>query len=78
MKKTVITVIMLAASAGLITWQLIANKKEIDSKMVVKTTVESISVLTADVQKRSTETGLSLTGVTEANQVVMVASKASG
>ena len=78
MKKIIVTVAILIVCAGLITWKLFANKKEINSKAEVKTTIENIAVTTADVQKQSSETGLSLTGVTEANQTVMVASKASG
>lgn len=80
MKKAtvIITATVIAICVGLITWKLIANKKEIDSKMVVKSTIESISVTTAPVQKQSIKTSLSLTGVTEANQIVMVASKATG
>lgn len=78
MKKIIITVAVIVVSAGLITWKLYANKKEINSKAEVKTTVESIAVTTADVQKQSSATGVSLTGVTEANQTVMVSSKASG
>lgn len=78
MKKIIITLSVIVVSAGLITWKLYANKKEINIKAEVKTTVESISVTIADVQKQSLETDLILTGITEANQMVMVASKASG
>ena len=80
MRKTtvIITVAVVAICAGLITWKLIANKKEIDSKTAVKSTIENTSVTTAQVQKQSAETSLNFTGVTEANQVVRVVSKATG
>lgn len=80
MKKGTIIIIVavIVICAGLITWRLIANKNEIDSHNVVKTAVESIAVTTVDVQKQSTHSNLSFTGITQANQIVRVASKASG
>ncbi len=78
MKKIITTIAILLVVAGLISWKLIANKKEINSKAEVKVTTEAIAVTVAEVQKQSAETTLSLTGITEANQTVMVASKANG
>ncbi len=78
MKKIITIVAILAVVTGLISWKLVDNKREIDSKAEVKVTTEAIAVTVADVHKQSAENTLSLTGITEANQVVMVASKASG
>ncbi len=78
MKKIITIVTILLVVTGLISWKLVANKKEIDSKAEVKVTTEAIAVSVAEVQKQSAESTLNLTGITEANQVVMVASKASG
>lgn len=78
MKKIVITVAAVVTCAGLMTWKLVTNKKEINSKSEVKTTTEAIAVSAANVQKQSTKTDLSFTGITEASQDVKVASKALG
>lgn len=77
-RSIVIIVSVIVVCAGLITWRLYANKQEIDSRTVVKTTVESIAVTTAAVQKQPVAGNLRFTGITEANQYIMVASKASG
>lgn len=80
MKKVaiIVTVSVIVVCVGLMAWRLSANKKEIDTKKEVNTTIESIAVTTVNVQKQSTKTDLSFTGITEANQNVKVASKASG
>ena len=80
MKKVaiIVTVSVIVVCVGLMAWKLSANKKEIDTKKEVNTTIESIAVTTVNVQKQSTKTDLSFTGITEANQNVKVASKASG
>jgi len=78
MKKGVIISIVFLLIAGLITWRLIANKQEINSKKDAKIVFQNITVTVANVQKGTGENTINLTGTTEANQEVMVASKASG
>lgn len=78
MKKIVITTVVILLLGGLMAWQLMANKQEIDSKKEVKINNQTISVTVADVEKKSIGSSINLTGTTEANQVVKVASKTTG
>jgi RND family efflux transporter MFP subunit len=78
MKKVVISIVVVFLLGGLMAWQLMANKQEIDSKKEVRINNESISVTVAGVEEKSIGQGINLTGTTEANQVVKIASKATG
>ncbi len=78
MKKILISVGVVLLLGGLMAWKLMANKAEIDSHKVVKTTTESIAVTVAEVGMQSAEKALNLVGTAEAMQDVMVASEAAG
>jgi RND family efflux transporter MFP subunit len=78
MKKGIIATAVIVLIGSLMAWQLFANKQEIDSRKEVKVNNESIAVTIAEVGKQSIGTNVSLTGSTEANQVVKIASKTSG
>ncbi len=78
MKKKIIIVAVIVALGGLIGWRLMANKKEINSRKEVKTTVENIAVTVAEVTEKSAERNLALVGTTEANQEITIACEAAG
>ena len=78
MKKIIITTAVIVLIGGLITWRLVANKQEIDSKKEVVTTNTTIAITVAEVKRELVGMGISLNGTTEARQSVKVSAKAGG
>ncbi|MDR2149126.1 MAG: biotin/lipoyl-binding protein, partial [Tannerella sp.] len=77
-KKAIIISLVIIAIIGLGVVKLIVNKKEVDSKKVVKTEQETISVSVATAEMRATSGKLNLVGTAMPNKEVTVAAETSG
>lgn len=77
-KQTILTISIVVALLGIMTWTLASNKKEIDSKNTVKTTQTAIAVSLVPVNMKETNADLVLVGTTQACKEVNIASESSG
>ncbi|MCD7973460.1 MAG: efflux RND transporter periplasmic adaptor subunit [Candidatus Azobacteroides sp.] len=77
MKKTISIVIGIAI-IGLISWRLVSNKQEIDSRKEINTEKAVVMVTVAEVSRQAPSGTLELTGTAQAFQEVMVPAEAAG
>jgi membrane fusion protein, multidrug efflux system len=77
--KRIVTILIVIGVVGIVAFRLVSNKKEIDSRKVVKDNSDfKVSVNIAEVTGRANEKNLRLVGTVNADQVIDIKSEVQG
>ena len=77
-KSSLIALVVVIVGFGSIGWVLANNKKEIDSRKIVKEADSKIAVTVSTAEMRATDNLLQLVGTAQANKEVTVAAESAG